>query len=287
MHREQAAVVERIFAEFVAGRGVSRIAARLNEDVIPSFGGGKWHPLTVRRILLNETYTGRTVYRRTRVDSVRDPRTGRTHRRVSDRAAEEWIEVPDATPRIIPPVLFERAQALLSDPERQLRGRPTDRYRLRGRVRCMTCGTPMVGQALMRGRYRYYRCRDTYSKSLGGTCDEKYVPRDLLESAVFDELIALLTDPIRLREELGRYAGRTGVDARWEELRKSLARVQEQQKRLSRLFVSGQLPEDMLESEANRLLTERRRIEQDIESLHSSNDFWTEEDLAATVPAFA
>ena len=54
----QAAVVRRVFAEFCAGAGFSRIASDLNRDGIAAMGGGTWFPLTVRRVLLNETYTG-------------------------------------------------------------------------------------------------------------------------------------------------------------------------------------------------------------------------------------
>lgn len=284
---EQVTVVERIFAEFVAGIGVSRIGARLNNDMIPAMAGGRWHPLTVRRILLNETYTGRTVYRRTKVDSVRDPVSGKKHRRVTERGEEEWIDVPDATPLIIPRHVFERAQTLLNDPERRSRGVPTDLYRLRGRVRCMTCDTPMVGQALMKGRYRYYRCRDSYTKSLGGTCDEKYVPRDLLETAVFDQLVMVLTDPERLREELRRHVGHSGGDGRRDELERARIRVQEQQKKLTRLFMNGHIPDEMLDVEATRLRDERRRIEGKLESLAGKQPAWDQTDLAAIVPELA
>lgn len=78
VHLDQAGVVRRIFDEFVSGAGVMRVAKDLNRAGIAAFGGGPWHPLTIRRMLLNETYTGRMVYRRTRVEYVRDPRTGKT-----------------------------------------------------------------------------------------------------------------------------------------------------------------------------------------------------------------
>ncbi|MBK7330515.1 MAG: recombinase family protein [Dehalococcoidia bacterium] len=99
-----------MFEEFVAGVGISRIAKGLNDEAVPAFGGGHWHPLTIRRILLNETYTGRTVYRRTRAVYHRDPATGKKIRRVTERESADWIEVPDATPSIVATNLFLRAQ---------------------------------------------------------------------------------------------------------------------------------------------------------------------------------
>lgn len=161
VHPEQAPVVARIFETFAAGSSVSGIARELTEELIPAHGGGQWHPLTVRRILLNETYTGRTVYRRTKVRQVRDPLTGKKRRVVKERDQSEWIEVPDATPGIVPSELFTRVQGLLNAPERKLRGRPSQEYVLSSRTRCAKCGSPVVGQTLQKGRYSYYRCRNT------------------------------------------------------------------------------------------------------------------------------
>ena len=112
VHPAQAPIVRRIFEEFGSGAGVSRIATRLNEDGVPAHAGGPWHPLTVRRMLLNETYAGRTIYCRTRVEISRDPMTGRKRRRVVERDASEWIEVPGASPALITADLFARARAI-------------------------------------------------------------------------------------------------------------------------------------------------------------------------------
>ena len=92
----RAAVVRRIFEDFVANGTVHGIAKRLNEQGVPAFAGGRWHALTVRRILLNETYTGRTIYRRTVVKKVRDAARGRWVRRVEERDESEWIEIEGA-----------------------------------------------------------------------------------------------------------------------------------------------------------------------------------------------
>jgi hypothetical protein len=75
----------------------------------------------VRRVLLNETYTGRTAYRRTIAEKVRDPSRGRWVRRVEERDESEWIEIEGATPPIISGELFARAQVRLDDPERTRR----------------------------------------------------------------------------------------------------------------------------------------------------------------------
>ena len=56
---EQAAIVERIYAEFTRPyirAGLSEIADGLNVDGVPTQRGGKWHASTVRYILTNQVY---------------------------------------------------------------------------------------------------------------------------------------------------------------------------------------------------------------------------------------
>jgi len=76
----QGAVVRRIFADFVAGVPLVALANRLNAEGIPTFGSKRWYPATLYHLLRNETYTGRTFYRRTAVERRRDPTTGKARR---------------------------------------------------------------------------------------------------------------------------------------------------------------------------------------------------------------
>ena len=91
----QADVVRRIFNEFLSGTPIVQITNSLNREGIPTFTGGKWYSVSVHRMLRTETYTGRTIYRRTTASQVRDPRTGKKHTRVKNRDPEEWIEIPE------------------------------------------------------------------------------------------------------------------------------------------------------------------------------------------------
>jgi hypothetical protein len=121
-------------------------------------------------MLLNETYTGRTTYRHTRVELTRNSPGGKKQRHVVPRPESEWIDVSGATPPIVPQAMFARAQTILQDPGCRLLGRPTRLYRLRGHHHCLNCGTPMVGQILGSWRYAYYRyCRSYTGNSEFGT----------------------------------------------------------------------------------------------------------------------
>jgi site-specific DNA recombinase len=83
IHPEEAAVIRRIFEEFVSGRSPRAIATDLNREHIPSPRGGAWNASTINGhserlhgILQNPLYVGRI--------SMAASLTGRTRRRVRD-----------------------------------------------------------------------------------------------------------------------------------------------------------------------------------------------------------
>ena len=89
----QAMVVRQIFQRYMETRSFSAVSQELNRAGIPSLGGGPWYPLTIRRQLLNECYTGRFIYRKTkRVKTRSGGERGFTNKLI-DRAAGEQIEV--------------------------------------------------------------------------------------------------------------------------------------------------------------------------------------------------
>ena len=129
----EAPVVPRIYERFLATRSIARVSTELNEDGIATKQDARWHQLTVRRVLLNESYTGRT---RHCVNG--DPP----------------IEIPDATPRLIDDDTWNRAQLILQDKTRHGARRPIRHYALARRVRCRHCSSAMVGQTTRsRGKF--------------------------------------------------------------------------------------------------------------------------------------
>ena len=97
---EQAAVVNRIFTEYAAGRSPREIAHRFNAEGIAGPRGTGWGPSTIHGsvkrcngILNNELYIGRIVWNRQRF--IKDPDTGKRVSRPNPE--EEWItrDVPE------------------------------------------------------------------------------------------------------------------------------------------------------------------------------------------------
>lgn len=175
---DTAPVTQRIFAEFIGGAGLHRIAADLTRDGIPSpsahdpernrhrSSAGPWAKSAVRAILGNPRYTGHQVWNRQRRDEVlvdvEDVGLGHeTKMRWNDRDAWVWSEQP-AHDALVSTETFEEAQAIFGTRVASTAPRtPTEgrQYLLHGIMRCGLCGRRMTGQ-WNHGR-AYYRCRFT------------------------------------------------------------------------------------------------------------------------------
>ena len=141
---EEAAVVRRIFEEYVAGHSARKIAARLNRDGIPSPTGKAWGAATINGsrsrasgILYNEAYVGRLVFNRTSFS--KNPETGRRVSRPLPTADRVVTSVEDL--RVVSDELWAAAQARkarYSNMPLHQRRRP--RHPFSGLVRCGLCG---------------------------------------------------------------------------------------------------------------------------------------------------
>jgi site-specific DNA recombinase len=171
-----APVVERIFAEYVTGRGMTSIARGLTQDGIPcpsAYDRARnphrrtqvWETTAVRAILQNPRYTGRQVWNRARTDEVlldvEDVALGHENRhRWNDPSQWAWSRTEAHTP-LISTDLYKRAQQTIkargthsaTGKAPRHTGRP---YLFRGLITCGLCDRKMVGNP-NHGRL-YYRC---------------------------------------------------------------------------------------------------------------------------------
>ncbi|WP_433754721.1 recombinase family protein [Nocardia sp. CA-135398] len=171
-----APVVQRIFAEYLGGRGIYAIAEALTRDDVPSPSaydparnrhrpGEAWSKGAIRVILSNPRYTGRQVWNKQRKDEilidVEDIALGHeTRMRWNDR--DQWVFSDHLVhDPIIDTDTFERAQQVLAAKGAgrgtRERHRTHHTYMFRGRLRCGLCQRRMQGQ---RSREMLlYRCR--------------------------------------------------------------------------------------------------------------------------------
>ena len=186
----EAAIVERIFREYVAGIAPKAIAKRLNQDKIAGPFGGTWSPSTIHGnpkrgtgVLNNELYIGRLIWNRLRY--VKNPDTGKRISRLNPKA--EWITKEIPSLRIVGYELWNATKDRQSATRRTITRagnigfarRP--QYLFSGLSKCGVCGAGFI----MAGRNRL-ACFGAREK---GTCDNRLtIRRDEVEARVLKAL---------------------------------------------------------------------------------------------------
>jgi site-specific DNA recombinase len=144
-----AAVVERIFREYGAGKSPEAIARDLNREGVPGPGGRPWSNTTLRGqasrgtgVLNNALYRG--VLEWNRCSYVKDPRTGRRVARPNPPHLWETIPVPEL--RIVTDELWLKAKERQGEVRARVGGQPGShaalnathraRFLLSGLLRC-------------------------------------------------------------------------------------------------------------------------------------------------------
>ena len=243
-----APVVQRIFAEYLEGRGLMAIAEGLTAEGIPSPSGhdparnrhrqatrGAWSKSAIRAILRNPRYTGRQVWNRQRRDEVLldvDDIAAGHETKMRWNPEADWIWSPDLTHEpIIDTDTFDAAQQVASAGAHRARTavkRPTDRpYLLRSLVFCGTCGRRMEG-TWNHGR-AHYRCQ--YPREYAQTKGLDHPPTVYLREdeivPALDEWLAQVFDENNLDATCAALAEASeadpAADARTETARRQLA----------------------------------------------------------------
>lgn len=195
----EAAVVRRIYEEFVAGETVVSIVHRLNTEGVVSPAGRGWHHMTLRGrpshgdgILRNPIYAGRRIWNRSR--RVADPQTGIRRRRLN--AVEDVVHADASHLRIVDEAIWEKAQrrveasAPQKDPENgraMFWKRRAPDYLLSGKIVCGLCGGHV--SALSNS---YYRCNAGQKR----LCNNRSgIHREKLEAQVLEIVCERMMDP--------------------------------------------------------------------------------------------
>jgi site-specific DNA recombinase len=219
----EAAVVERIFRAYAAGKSPEAIAHRLNREGVPGPGGRLWSNTTIRGqadrgtgLLNNPIYHG--VLEWNRCSYVKDPRTGRRVARVNAVEKRESVTVPEL--RIVEDELWSAVKARQQAVRHAASARPRhvrsnrpgtaldlnaahrQRFLLSGLLRCGRCG----GGYTVTGKDRY-GCATRRHK---GTCDNaSTITRQQIEARVLAGLKDRLLAPELVAEFVAEYRQET------------------------------------------------------------------------------
>ncbi len=237
--------VRQVFSWLVNdGMTTYAIAEKLNGlKVAPKFKA-YWSRQTAWKILTNPAYTGRTYY--------------------------NGLEIPEATPAIIEPALFDAAQRQLDFNARQATGNVKRSYLLHGHIFCRQCGraywSQVTNQKKKYGRYEYrrYVCSGSFKQvSRGERCHNKSWGADKLEALVWQKVEDILRHPDLIIAEIQRQrqdAGQQSVfEAELQQIERQLKALDRDQKDLLDNALRG-FPE-------NLIITENKKINGQRESL--------------------
>ena len=207
-----AGVVRGIFRMKLSGMSQSAIAESLNrqgvlspmeykhslgihiQDNFKTYEQAEWSPVSVRRILENEVYTGTLV-------QGRHSTPNHKIKKIVDKPREEWVRIEDSHEPVISKREFAIVQRLLG---MDTRTSPNEDevYVLAGLAVCADCGAPMVKRNVPAGGkvYSYYICSKNAATK---ECGAHRIPKEKLESLVFEVLkthIANVLDTGRILE---------------------------------------------------------------------------------------
>ena len=267
MEPAEAAIVERIFREFVAGVAPKTIARRLNQDGIAGPVGGTWSPSTIHGnwkrgtgILNNQLYIGRLIWNRLRY--VKNPDTGKRISRLNAKA--EWITKEIPSLRIVSDELWNAAKDRQSATRRTIRRdgnigfarRP--QYLFSGLSKCGVCGAGFI----MAGRNRL-ACFGAREK---GTCDNRLtIRRDEVERRVLKALEEKLLNQELFEEfceEFTREMNRLRMQHRASvsAAAREIERLDARRKKLIEMVMEGVAP-SVVKDELNANATRREQLE--------------------------
>jgi site-specific DNA recombinase len=275
VHEPEAAVVRRVFADFLAGVSLRHLAVALSKEGIASPEAKPvWRLSSICRLLSNEAYAGRLYWNRTHTSY--DPALGRNRRTLRPRA--EWIEIP--IPAIIDPDILEAAQAQARDNSTYSpRRTEPDTFLLRRLLRCAHCGVKLVCHRARRGQAttRYYLCPHRDPWRAGGVehrCPERRVRADELDTFVFDQIRQLLARPELLTAgETALAAGHTPptddelLATQLARLQRKVAGAHAERARVADLYQAGVIDNTEMRRRCSEVDARSRRLEQEHHTL--------------------
>ena len=257
----EALVVERIYRDYLAGRGQKAIAHQLNHEGVlaPSAGrrgSGSWAPSAIRTILLNQRYRG--IYVHGRIKKVRQG--GGSLRVKADPSEVLVIELPEW--RIVDDATWFAVNERFTSREPTAGGRsPATKYSLSGLAKCGNCGGA-VGAARVRAfgggpdRSICYGCAKHRARGSSVCPVSVHQPISEVESALIDHLQQhVLSDGVlqlvlaEIRTEIAAQLPQQAEDVA--ALEAELATARTEQKRLARAVA--------LADDVNELVSELKK----------------------------
>ena len=244
IEEKQALVVRNIFNWYINGNGsngpmsLRAIATYLNKIGAPPPDNSinsvtYWNPFTVRKILTNEIYAGRTYWGKSRM----------VNKKRIYQPRERWIPIDVPELVIIDRSTFEEAGKRAERNKQLAKRNRKNTYLMSGFFRCGGCGATMIGhnRTYESGNSaRYYRCGNSWKQFKGEKkCGFKTIDTVIhkVDDAVWSWLKGLLCDTEALEAGIQEMLENQSREIAPKQQRVNLLEhlIEEEQKRLRRL----------------------------------------------------
>lgn len=208
INEEQAAVVRQIFQLCAEGKGMVRIARRLNDEGLPAPRNSQgrrisWSPSSVRSLLFRRLYLGEVIYNKTK---KRNPWGIQQQRKRPER---EWITIQMPELRIVSDAEWRAAHdrldktrtVYLRGTKGELWGRPAStldsKYLLTGLVKCGLCGGSLYVKSSARKGQRSlaYGCMSFHLRGRAVCTNSMLIPMEDANDAVVKTLAQNVLHP--------------------------------------------------------------------------------------------
>ena len=247
------------------GMSGAAIVRQLARDDAPTFNpDSRWHTSYISVLLGKEVYKGTWWYGKSRWVATEGGET------VYAQPEDAWIKVP--FPPLVDEETWDRAQALKK--QRRIRSKRNTKifYLLQHLLSCAECGRLFACRSTARRtvkhkgksyRYdletphRHYQCYGMLSERLG--CRERPLIRaEQLEELVWSQVKGMIQNPELIVAGIESLDNQEegGLEKRTARAERDLQKVQFEEERAIRLYVSGKITEDQLDHQ-RRFITER------------------------------
>ncbi len=206
----QAEIVERIFNDYVSGKGTYVMAKELNAEGILTVAGGRWHPSTVQNILKNEKYKGDIKLQKTYTKDHLTKKKCINHGEVDSYYIEE-NHLP-----IVSKAIWEEAQKLVvlraeaKGNTANEKAKYQNRYPLTGMLFCSKCGATLrrrVWNSKYDCKKIMWQCK-TYIEEGKNACSGTVIADDIVSKVIIKQKI-VVEEVFKNGKKHYRYTGKS------------------------------------------------------------------------------
>lgn len=163
IEESEAAIVREIFRKYINGVALIPLARELNTMGLRTATGGLFSPGSVRRILINEVYLGKTIFNRKSAGKYTSMANGMVIQKTSTKQQQNdqslWVVLENTHPPIVTQELFDAAQkSRLS--HKNFAGKHDRVNVFRGLIKCGYCGHSMPAMYVPGSRDTAYQCNE-------------------------------------------------------------------------------------------------------------------------------